>query len=448
MTSTIVIGGGLGGLVAARGLNAAGHDVTVVEAAERFGGQIQTVEFCGLPVDIGAEAMFLGAPPLKELVTELGLLDAVVGPRAGTSWLHRGRRLTKLPEGVGPTGPTKIMPVLKSGLLGPFALARAGLEPLMARKISQDISVGDFVARRFGRAVADTFVDPLLGNLHAGDIHRLSLHATAPQLRPAAAEGRSILRAARPSGGAGGLPMFATFPQGLQLLIDSLVSDLERRGVGVHANSRVTHLTRENDRWCVHATSGYQYTDRIVLTAGSPAIEELVRPHVPEAADLLASTERATVATILLAYPRETIGRLVRDANGLLLNSTSGRLVKAATFSSQKWEHLDGDDVFVIRASVGRAGSDVLDITDDDHLAKRVHRELAELTDLTSRPVATRVTRWPDAYPQLQVGHLDRMARARSALQGTGLFVGAGSVDGLGLPSVIRSAKALVDAVR
>ena len=92
MPSTIVIGGGLGGLVAARGLQAAGHDVTVVEASERFGGQIRTIEFCGLAVDIGAEAMFLGAPPLKELVTELGLLDAVVGPRAGTSWLHHGRR--------------------------------------------------------------------------------------------------------------------------------------------------------------------------------------------------------------------------------------------------------------------------------------------------------------------------------------------------------------------
>lgn len=444
--SAIVIGGGLGGLLTARGLRARGFDVTVVEASDRLGGQIHTTEFCGLPVDVGAEAMFLGAPALRELVTELGLLDEVVGPRSGTSWLHAGRKLTKLPEGVGPTGPTKLAPVVSSGLLNPAELARAGMEPAMARKITEDIPVGDFLSGRFGRAVAEKFLDPVLGNLHAGDVFQLSLHATAPQLRPTAEQGTSILKSPRRAPSAGGAPLFASFPRGMDRLTEALVADLRAKGVEIFCDTRVTSLTREQNRWVVNATSGYQAADHVILTAGASNID-LIAPHFPRAAEPLAATELASVATVILAYPREAIGPQVLDANGVLLTSRSGRLLKAATFLSRKWEHLDNSDVFCIRASVGRAGSDVLEVIEDEQIASRVHRDLTEVMDITARPIATRVTRWPHTYPQLRVGHLDRVAAARSALAGTGLFVGASAVDGLGLPSVVRSADALAAAV-
>lgn len=449
MPSTIVVGGGFGGLLIARGLRAAGHEVTLVEATDRLGGQIRTVDFCGLPVDVGAEAMFLGAPALRSVVAELGLLDAVVGPRDGTSWLMRGRSLKLLPAGVGPTGPTQIKPVLASGLLGPFALARAGLEPLRSRPITEDISVGDFVTRRFGRAVAETFVDPLLGNLHAGDIFRLSLHATAPQLRPTAESGRSILKGAtaRRPYDPDGPPLFATFPEGLGRLVDAIAADLAARGVGLHTNTEVTALERADDRWRVRATSGHQRADHVVLAVEGPNLTALLAPHVPQAADALAATPTASVASVLLAYPAESVPATIRDANGLLLDSRSGRMIKASTFLGRKWAHLASDAVMVVRASIGRARSDVLDLYEDDRLAGSAHRELADILDIRSRPVAQRVTRFPHAYPQLEVGHLARIAGARELLDGTGLHVAASAVDGLGLPAVVRSADAVVASI-
>lgn len=444
-----MVGGGLGGLLVARGLRAAGHEVTVVEASDRLGGQIHTVDFCGLPADTGAEAMFLGAPGMADLIDDLGLTDELVGPRAGASWLARGRRLIRLPEGVGPTGPTQIKPVLHSGLLGPFALARAAMEPLRAKPITEDLSVGDFVSRRFGRRVTDVFVDPLLGNLHAGDINRLSLHATAAQLRPVAVEGRSILKnaAARPPRPSDAPPLFASFPQGLQRLIDALSDDLRARGVQIFTNTRVTALERlstNHQPWRVHATSGTQRADHIALTAGMATTVDLLRPHLPAAADLLSQTLTATVASVLLAYPRDAVTEPMADANGILLNSTSGRMMKAATFLSRKWEHLDDDEVFVVRASAGRARSDVLDLVEDRQLVQRLHAELADLVQVRARPVASTVTRWPHSYPQLEVGHLARMTELRSLLSGSGLVVGGHAIDGLGLPSVLRSARSVV----
>lgn len=50
----IVIGAGVGGLAAARALQDAGVDVVVVEARDRVGGRVWTLDVGGVPVDAGA----------------------------------------------------------------------------------------------------------------------------------------------------------------------------------------------------------------------------------------------------------------------------------------------------------------------------------------------------------------------------------------------------------
>src|SRR5690242_8852162 len=85
----IVVGGGIAGLVAARRLSLGGAEVTVLEAADRFGGQLAGHTVGGIPLDAGAEAFATRAGTVEQLATALGLAADVVRPAENPAWLFR-----------------------------------------------------------------------------------------------------------------------------------------------------------------------------------------------------------------------------------------------------------------------------------------------------------------------------------------------------------------------
>lgn len=449
----IVVGAGLTGLTAAHVLARAGRPVVVLEASPRTGGQVRAITAPGgARVDVGAEAAHLGAPHVAALVRELGLDVGVVAAHPGTSLLlSRKGELVPLPAGVGPTGPTKVMPVLRSGLLSLPGLVRAGLEPLTSRRAQpEDVGVGDFIAARFGREVADTFVDPLLGNLHGGDIDDLGLHSTAAQLKPVATGRRSLLVKAlkpskQPAAPASSLPAFASWPGGLTTLVEALAE-----GIEVRTDTPVTGLERDGDAWRVLTADGELRAEHVVLTAAA-AIEPLLGREVPALHAALDGVRMASVATVVLGFNREAALRneVLRDHNGLMLNHRQTRTMKAMTNLTRKWPTLDAAEHHLVRLSVGRSTNRLADELDDATMVERCTRELRELIGLEAEVEFSSVTRFSHSMPQLTVGHAERLEVARTAVAAAapGVHLAGCAVDGLGIGATVKSGQRAAAAI-
>jgi oxygen-dependent protoporphyrinogen oxidase len=97
---------------------------------------------------------------------------------------------------------------------------------------------------------------------------------------------------------------------------------------------------------------------------------------------------------------------------------------------------------------VGRQGDDRAGALDDGELVAQCLTELGPLLGLHGRPLETRVTRWPDGFPQYAVGHLGRvraMEAAAAALPS--LALAGAALHGVGIPACIGSGRRAGGAV-
>jgi len=169
----------------------------------------------------------------------------------------------------------------------------------------------------------------------------------------------------------------------------------------------------------------------------------LLRAVDAAAAAAVGELPYASVALVTLALPAGTV---LPSLSGFLVPAGQGYAVKAVTFLTSKWPHL-GADAVIVRASLGRYGdNDVLQLTDES-LVDLVRAELPRLVGTPlPPPQAARVTRWGGALPQYGVGHVARVAAARSALPPTLGLAGA-AFDGVGIAACVRSGEAAAEQV-
>jgi len=453
MPRVAVIGGGIAGLSAAARIRRARPDVEVVllEGADRVGGKLRRVRVAGAWVDVGAEAMLARRPEGVGAVTEAGLAAELISPLTTSALLRSRGTNHALPARTLIGVPSDLAAVRASGVLSEASLARIGAEPGGGPypPLTEDVSVGDLVGRRFGDEVVDRLVDPLLGGVYAGRARALSLRAAMPGLAARLATGGSLLEAAAAAVGtpAPG-PVFASLSGGLARLAERLAAG----GFEVRTSTPVRELSR--------GTSGFELAlgsvpsrqrlvaDAVVVAVPAGKAAVLLSGLAPVAAAELGSIETASLVIVTLAFAGLAPGMLP-PGSGILVPAVEGLAVKAMTFSSQKWPGVGAESgVTLLRASLGRAGEPEALRRSDAELVAAVRRELATITGLVAEPVDSHVQRWGGGLPQYAVGHPRRVARIRADVARIpGLAVCGASYDGVGIPACIGSAHIAADRV-
>jgi len=484
----IVVGGGISGLAAAWELSggaeggpdvASPNDVIVLESTSRLGGALDSAKFGDRVVDTGPDGFLGRRPEAIDLCREIGLGDELV-PIAGRGagvWA-RGR-VRPLPNGLALGIPTRFWPAARSGILGfrgQLGLARDALLPRPdVRGPIGDRSIGPLVARKLGQRVADRLVDPLIGGIHAGSVDDMSAAATYPPLLAAAQKRGSLMRALRrevPAPSDDAPPLFWALNGGMASMVDQLHEVLIARGVQIRCDAPVTSLERRDAQegrsggWNVLTSrsgndgdktwrrDSNSHVDAVVLAVPAPVAARLLQPHDNEAADLLEKISYASVNLVTLRVPGEALASPLAGTGFLVPRRSAppaggdAWAVTAATFLSLKWPHVATEGEVLLRASVGRYGDERADSWSDDEVVARVWTELGLLMGLSGEPLESRVTRWPQAFPQYRVHHLMRTAGIEAAVARIGGIAVAGAAyRGVGIPACIASGRAAAQAV-
>jgi oxygen-dependent protoporphyrinogen oxidase len=283
----------------------------------------------------------------------------------------------------------------------------------------------------------------------------MSLLASFPRFLHMEKEHRSLILAARAAASkprdGNGLSYFASFKEGMGELVAALVGALGdtdiKTGVAVRGLS-----TGEVGGFRLSLDDGIQLQTRgVVLATPAGETARLLSEVVPEAAAAVADIHQVATAVVTLAYRVDEIPELF--GSGFVVPSIERRRIMGVSYLSQKWEARVPDQQFtLLRAFVGGPHGQVLAVAGEQRLVAAVREELAALIGITADPVMVRTHSWEGGLHQYTLGHLDRVARAESAMAAyPGLALAGAAFHGIGLNECVesgrRAAEVMLDAL-
>jgi oxygen-dependent protoporphyrinogen oxidase len=432
-----VIGGGIGGLVAARALVRAGVDAHLFEAAERAGGVVTTTAVDGY-VREHAASSFLGGPPdgAYALCGELGVAVDKASPRARSRWIYLDGKLRALPH--SPFG------LVTSDLLtwrGKLALLG---EPFRAAGKGNDESVHAFAARRFGAEAARAIFAPFVTGIYAANAHDISLPAGFPRLASLDAHGGMVrgmvaqmVRGRRdrraktprgmwaPRGGVGALAAALAADLGDRVQLSAPVARIEPEAAGVRL---------AGTRW-----------DGAVLAM--PAEDAAALVSSSDLASRLAGFHRAPMALVYLGFPTEAVPR-ASDGFGFLVAQGEDVRVLGVVFESTVWPDRAPAGHVLLRCIFGGGRDPEAAQLDDAALGAQALRDVGAVLGVTAAPTHTSFVRWKRGVAQYTLGHRDRVREATALARSQRIVLAGADYRGPGINDLCADGAAVVAEVQ
>ena len=438
MKHVVIIGGGLAGLSTAFFLQQARLEfkITVLERDAEAGGKVRATQREGYTVDWAANGFLPNVPDTLELARELGLGLHEAAEVAKYRFLYKNGALQKLPA-----SPPAF---LASNLLLPSEKLRAAAEPVLGRASDQEESVYDFVARHFGRGVAEVFAGPFVLGITAGDAKKLSLDALFPRFRALERQHGSLVRGlmaqqrnARKNPDPDQPKRLTSFPGGS----GALVSALQERFMGrLETAVTVKQLRPTGGAFEITVSGERLEADAVVLATPSFVSAELVQPFAPDGASALNEIPYADVQVFGLGYNRIDVPNAL-DGFGFLVPRGEGVRVLGVLYSSSIFPGQAPDGRVLLRAIAGGTlDPEFADLSPDEALSA-VRRDLRVMMGIVAEPELVEHVPWPRGIPQYELGHLGKVSRAKDALAEYPVFLTGNAYHGVGVNDTVRDAQ-------
>lgn len=449
-----VIGAGISGLACAYRLQQSGVDVALLEASDRPGGLMGSVEKDGVLFESGPQS-FQGTETLLELIRELGIEGELQRADArAPRYVFLHGHLRKIP--MSPQA------LLTSSLLKPGSRWKIASEAFKRSKPpSEEETVASFVRRKFGHEILEYLVAPFVSGVYAGDPEQLSLKAAFPSLDEWEREYGSVLRGAmksRPAKGkGGGAPPLCSFRHGVATLPSALAGKLGERlqtgtsvldiqraaragGPGAAAGSYQIRAQRQGQQQ--HAS-----VNAVVIATPAYAAGALLASISAHVAQVLGGVPYAPVAVVAANYYRQQVSDSLEGFGFLVPRGQKVRTLGTVWNSS----------LFVGRAREGTVtmtsfigGATDVDIVQhsEEEIARIVQDENAHILGITGPPIETAVWGYPRALPQYNLGHGHIVEAIRDAERDNpGLFFAGNYLEGPAIGKCVENGFHTAEAI-
>jgi oxygen-dependent protoporphyrinogen oxidase len=441
-----VIGGGIGGLTAARALVRAGFDAHVLEAGPRLGGVVGTSKTDGYLREHAASS-FLGGPSRGALALckELGVAVEHASARAKTRWVYLDGKLRELPR-----SPVSLA---RSDLLtwrGKLALLR---EPFAkGRAKGEDESVHAFAARRFGPEAARAFVAPFVTGVFAADSHEISLEAGFPRfaaLDDAGGIARGMIRQGvrgmigKLRGGKSSKTESGLWAPvgGVGSIIDALGAELGDRvriGTPVRAVAPdAKGVLVDGERW-----------DAVVLAVPAADGAAIVVDALPELAAKLDPFFRAPVAIVYLGFPESALPASELGAFGFLVAHGEDLRVLGVVFESTVWPDRAPAGHVLLRCIFGGGRDPEAASLPESDLISIARHDVGIALGISADPSHASAIRWEHGIAQYRVGHRDLVRAAAAVGRANRIVLAGADYRGTALNDLCGDADTVVAEIR
>ena len=260
----IIIGAGAAGLMAAWELALAGKTVLIVEAKNRYGGRIHTIQDNNfpLPIELGAEFVHGRLPITEMLVKKAGLQWHEV---EGSLWQHHQGKLYQSEEQV--PGGDKVLDALQ--------------------KVKQDIPIAQFIDTFFADDTAiKEGLKSYVEGYYAGDIERVSTLALKEELEESDDVEYRI-------------------EGGYKMIIDFLVRSINEHGGKVALEVPVTGILWGKDHVTVNSLHRSFKAKKVIITVPLGVLQAHAisfTPALPQLQDALDQLGYGTAIKIILSF--------------------------------------------------------------------------------------------------------------------------------------------------
>ena len=446
----VIIGGGISGLSTAYYLAKGGAASTILESRPRLGGVIRTEHLEGCTLEAGPDSFLAIKPAALELIGELGLKNEVIGSNdhLRVTFVRKNGRLVALPDGLMMMVPTRILPLITTGLLSWGTKLRMGIELLRAPKPRQaDESVSDFVEEHYGREAVEYLAEPLLSGVYGGNPDEMSVNSVLPRFVELANRYGSLTRgvlverakAAKNPRAAGASPLFKTLKGGLGQMVDRAAEAI--RGKAEVIQGRAETVERSGSGFRIKMNGDWLEAGAVVAACEAHSASTLLSPVDARLGELLGVVPYTSSITVALGFASADFAH-PPVGFGFLVPKKERRRLVACTWVGTKFSYRIPEGKVVARCVLTTSEEN------DATIIALAAQELREIAGSPATPRFAHVARWPRSMAQYAVGHGLRLAELESRVAAIpGLHLAGNAYTGIGIPDCIRMGKTAAEKI-